>query len=84
MYLAQTEILEMLTDEEAGKLSVSTVKYGSEFSDEQQAEHIFDALRIIDQSGAKLVYAHSPKATGVGLAVYNRLIRAAGFDIIEL
>ncbi|MBQ7874383.1 MAG: threonylcarbamoyl-AMP synthase [Oscillospiraceae bacterium] len=71
-------------DEEAEKLSVSTVTYGSEFSDEEQAEHIFEALRMIDESGAKRVYAHSPKVTGVGLAVYNRLIRAAGFDVIEL
>lgn len=71
-------------DEEAEKLNVSTVCYGSEFSDAQQAEHIFDALRKIDESGAERVFAHSPKATGIGLAVYNRLIRAAGFDVIEL
>lgn len=71
-------------DEEAEKLCVSTVCYGSEFSDAQQAEHIFDALRIIDESGAKRVFAHSPKITGIGMAVYNRLIRAAGFDVIEL
>ena len=36
------------------------------------------------QNGAKKVFAHSPKVTGIGLAVYNRLIRAAGFDVIEL
>lgn len=71
-------------DEEAEKLSVSTVCYGSEFSDAQQAEHIFEALRRIDESGAERVYAHSPKVSGIGLAVYNRLIRAAGFDVIEL
>ncbi len=71
-------------DEEAEKLSVSTVTYGSEFSDEEQAEHIFDALRKIDESGAKKVFAHSPKTSGIGLAVYNRLIRAAGFDVIEI
>ena len=52
--------------------------------DAEQAEHIFDALRIIDESGAEKVFAHSPKVTGIGLAVYNRLIRAAGFDVIEL
>ena len=71
-------------DEEAEKINVSTVTYGSEFSDEEQAEHIFEALRIIDESGAKKVFAHSPKVSGIGLAVYNRLIRAAGFDVIEL
>lgn len=81
---AEEGVFALCFDEEAEKLSVSTVAYGSEFSDEEQAEHIFDALRIIDESGAKRVYAHSPKVTGVGLAVYNRLIRAAGFDVIEL
>ena len=81
---AKDGVYALCFDEEAEKLSVSTVTYGSEFSDEQQAEHIFDALRIIDESGAEKVFAHSPKVTGVGLAVYNRLIRAAGFDVIEL
>ena len=81
---AEEGIFALCFDEESEKLSVSTVCYGSEFSDAQQAEHIFDALRRIDESGAKRVFAHSPKVTGIGLAVYNRLIRAAGFDIIEL
>lgn len=71
-------------DEDAPVLKVSTVCYGSEYSDAQQAERLFDALRELDKAGAKRVYAHSPKTTGVGMAVYNRLVRAAGFDIIEL
>ncbi len=81
---AKEGVFALCFDEEAKKLNVCTVCYGSEFSDEQQAEHIFDALRVIDKSNAKLVYAHSPKTSGVGLAVYNRLIRAAGFDVMEL
>ena len=71
-------------DEEAPVLKTKTVTYGSEFSDAEQAEHIFEALRELDSLGAKRVFAHSPKVTGVGLAVYNRLVRAAGFDVIEL
>ena len=71
-------------DEEAPVLKTKTVTYGSEFSDAEQAEHIFEALRELDSLGAKRVFAHSPKITGVGLAVYNRLVRAAGFDVIEL
>ncbi len=70
--------------EEAPKLRVKTVAYGSKFSDEEQAERLFDALRELDKVCAKRVFAHSPKLNGVGLAVYNRLVRAAGFDIIEL
>lgn len=70
--------------EEAPMLKTETVIYGSEFSDAEQAEHIFEALRALDERGAKTVFAHSPKISGIGLAVYNRLVRAAGFDIIEL
>ena len=70
-------------DEEAPVLKTKTVTYGSEFSDAEQAEHIFEALRELDSLGAKRVFAHSPKITGGGLAVYNRLVRAASFDVIE-
>lgn len=80
----QEEIYALCFTEEAPKINAKTVTYGSEFSDEEQAELLFDALRELDTLGAKRVFAHSPKMTGVGMAVYNRLVRAAGFDIIEL
>ena len=48
--------------------------------EESQAQELFDALRSVDELGVKTVYAHCPKATeGVGMALYNRLIRAAAF-----
>jgi L-threonylcarbamoyladenylate synthase len=34
--------------------------------------------------GLKQIYAHCPQKDGIGLAVYNRLIRAAAFDEREL
>lgn len=49
-----------------------------------QAERLFDLLRELDRLGAKKVYIHAPDTDGVGLAVYNRLVRAAGFHIVEL
>lgn len=49
-----------------------------------QAELLFSKLREIDEKGYKNVIAHAPEKKGVGLAVYNRLIRAAGFKVIEL
>ena len=39
----------------------------------------FAALRQLDELGAKEVYARCPDKEGVGLAVYNRLIRAAAY-----
>ena len=50
----------------------------------QQAHWIFQRLRELDDIGAKKVYVRAPSAEGVGLAVYNRLIRAAGFEVIRI
>lgn len=59
------------------------VTYGREDDGLSQANRLFDALRELDEQGAKTVYARCPALSGVGLAVYNRLIRAAGFKIVE-
>ncbi|WP_124099163.1 L-threonylcarbamoyladenylate synthase [Ruminococcus sp. Marseille-P6503] len=59
-----------------------SVVYGS--SDKEQARRIFDALRELDKNGADKVFARCPQKAGVGLAVYNRLLRAAGFQVIRL
>lgn len=60
------------------------VTYGRENSALSQANRLFEALRELDEKGAKKVYARCPEISGMGLAVYNRLIRSAGFNIIEL
>lgn len=60
------------------------VTYGAAEDDSTQANRLFDALRELDEQGAKTVYARCPSLAGVGLAVYNRLIRAAGFHLVEL
>ena len=50
---------------------------------EEQAQNLFTALRTLDEMGAQKVYARCPEKSGVGLAVYNRLIRAAGFKAVK-
>ena len=69
---------------EKRSLQVPAVAYGEQEDACSQARHLFDALRKLDELGAEVVYAHSPQPSGVGLAVYNRLIRAAGFEVVEL
>ncbi|MDE7364453.1 MAG: threonylcarbamoyl-AMP synthase [Ruminococcus sp.] len=56
--------------------------YGADSS--EQAHYIFQRLRELDDIGAEKVYVRSPSTDGVGLAVYNRLIRASGFEVIRL
>ena len=50
----------------------------------QQARRIFEALRAFDHLDVTDIWAQSPTDTGLGLAVTNRLNKAAGFHIIEL
>lgn len=56
--------------------------YGS--TSEQQAQNLFAMLREADEDGADTVYVEMPSQNGVGLAVYNRLLRAAGFEIVKV
>ncbi len=65
-------------------LEVPTVSFGHKENDLEQAAVLFDALRELDDKGCKICYSRVPKKTGVGLAVYNRLIRAAGFEVIKI
>lgn len=51
---------------------------------EIQAQRLFALLRRADDLGAKTVLVEMPGQSGMGLAVYNRLLRAAGFKIIEV
>lgn len=68
---------------EEDKFAVPAVTYGSRYDALTQAQQLFDALRQLDEQGAKTVYAACPSQDGVGLAVYNRLLRAAGFRIVN-
>lgn len=65
-------------DEQA--LSCPCIVYGAQDDAASQAHGLFDALRQIDRAGLPLVYARVDGAGGVGQAVYNRLLRAAGFE----
>lgn len=46
-----------------------------------QARGLFSALRSFDDRGTPGILSVIPSRTGVGLAVCNRLVKAAGYDI---
>ena len=71
-------------DEYKDKLDVQCVIYGAQNNSIAQANNLFDCLRTLDKIGAKKVYATMPSTDGVGLAVYNRLLRAASFRVVNL
>lgn len=76
--------LALCFEEDKDCLKLPFVCYGKEHDDKTQAELLFIKLHEIDERGFKKVAAHAPEKSGIGLAVYNRLIRAAGFNVIEL
>ncbi len=57
--------------------------YGKADDSESQAAKLFDLLRELDDDGIEEVYIRAGKTSGVGLAVYNRLIRACEFRIYD-
>jgi L-threonylcarbamoyladenylate synthase len=60
------------------------MELGSARDKEEQARHIFDALRAFDRTDVPAIWAQCPDTQGIGLAIANRLGKAAGFHIIEL
>ena len=52
---------------------------------QEQAHRLFACLREMDaQDDLVCVYARMPQKSEVGLAVWNRLAKAAGFEVIKL
>ena len=76
--------LSICFDEDLDSLNIKALSYGSINDTKKQARTIFSILRKVDEMGIKTVYVHAPKKEGIGLAVYNRLIRAAAFKVISL
>ncbi len=63
---------------------VKAIEYGGEKDSSAQAHRIFDALREVDEIGCKRAFVRCPVSTGVGLAVYNRLLRSAAFRVTDV
>lgn len=72
----------LLFDDSEAIEGVNYLTYG--ITSEEQAHLLFERLREFDVLGAKTVYARCPSKDGVGLAVYNRILRSAGFNVIKL
>lgn len=69
---------------EQAALPLPCVAYGRAGHPEEQARALFRALRALDEAGAVRAFARCPGQDGVGLAVYNRLLRAAAFRVVRL
>lgn len=81
---AESGVFALVFEGEENRLRVPSLAYGSANDPATQAAGLFDALRELDNRGARLIYARCPDQSGVGYAVYNRILRAAAFQVVEL
>ena len=51
---------------------------------DEAARHLFAALRSLDQQGVDCILARAPEKSGLGLAVWDRLLRAAAGSLVEV
>ena len=51
---------------------------------DEAALRLFAALRALDKQGIDLILARAPAPTGLGLAVWDRLLRAAVGQVVEV
>ena len=72
-------------EEESAHLSPKNlICVGKQQDLETQAKRLFHALRQADACGTDIIYAHLPPMEGIGLALYNRMIRAAAHTVLKL
>lgn len=72
-------------DEELPFLNASlSVPIGKRNDLPAQAKKLFTSLREADKLGARKIYAHLPPLGGLGLALYNRMIRAAAHTVKKI
>ena len=72
-------------DEYAGLYAGHTVeKLGPAADKAAQARNVFDALRAFDGTDVTAIWSQCPDEGGIGLAISNRLNKAAGFHIVDL
>ncbi|MBE6708175.1 MAG: threonylcarbamoyl-AMP synthase [Ruminococcaceae bacterium] len=58
--------------------------FGEKNGEDDMAHELFSCLRAADDAGASRMYIPVPRLDGMGLAVYNRVIRAAGGRIVKV
>lgn len=75
----------LCTNENVSKFHKGRViSLGSETALEDIARNLFEALRRCDDLGVDIILCEAFQEQGVGVAIMNRLNKAAGFDIIEV
>ena len=75
----------MLTSENYDKIYADVkISLGSGECDEEIARNLFASLRKFDETGVDVIYSEGFSDNGLGQAVMNRLLKAAGHRVIKV
>lgn len=64
-------------------MEFETISMGDRTAPETIASNLFAILREFDHRGVDVILAEGVSQSGVGLAIMNRMVKAAGYDIIQ-
>ena len=68
----------------AGDCIVSLKSIGSRNDEEQIAHRLYTILREFDDEDVEVIFSEGFDASGIGQAIMNRLLKAAGHMVISL
>lgn len=71
-------------DGEEESITIPSASFGPIDKPDIQARRLFSVLRALDRFGASVIYARCPSSEKEGYAVYDRLIRAAGYKVVQM
>ena len=75
----------LVTEELRGQYEADVIKcIGSRSDEEGIARNLFSALREFDEEGVTRIYSESFSSQGLGQAIMNRLLKAAGHQVVRL
>ena len=75
----------MASEEFADRYNCDNIKIlGSRNNEAEIAAHLFDVLRSFDSDGTEYIFGECFTDTELGTAIMNRLIKAAGYHIVQV
>lgn len=75
----------LCTDENFSRYCGNVIRcVGSRREEEEIARNLFAVLREFDDEGVTKIYTESFEASGLGQAIMNRLLKAAGHRVVKL
>ena len=73
------------TDETCGSYQTGMIKsIGSRLDEDTIAQHLYGVLREFDELEVDVIYSESFSTPRIGQAIMNRMLKAAGHQVIEV